>query len=93
MKWISEAEIDAIKTRVTGQTFPDKPTHIYDWYGRFFSLGLAILMGIPFAVDRTPKWACMFIICLIVAYYQNEAWKHYKERFVLKLMLSGVKKE
>lgn len=93
MKWISESELEAIKTRVAEQTFFDKPMHIYDWYGRCFSLGLAILMAIAFAVDRTPKRACMFIICLIAAYYLNEAWKHYKERFVLKLMLSEEKKD
>lgn len=88
MKWITDTEIEAIKQRIMNQSFPESPAQIYQWYTRFFSLGLAILTAIPFAVDKTPKWGFMTALWLIVAYFQNEGWMRYKEQFVLKRMLN-----
>jgi hypothetical protein len=91
MKWINDNEVEEIKNRAIAQSFPERTTDIYEWYSRYMSLTLALLMAIPLAIERTPKWACMLIIWLIIAYHQNKSWNSYKERYVLKLMLTKEK--
>jgi hypothetical protein len=85
--WISQKRMLRIKADVLCQEFPEKRTHIYYWYGRFFTLGLGIISGIMYFIGREDIEAFKAILLLVISFWQNLNWRRFQERYVLQLEL------
>lgn len=87
MNWITDSQIDAIRSRIASQRFPAQRANIPQWFGRFVSLTLGVATGIIWFIKPEPRWAFLSVLWLVVAYFQNTSWKHFKEQYVLQLEL------
>ncbi len=87
MNWITDNQIEAIRSRVARQRFPIQRGNIPQWYARFISLALGISTGIICAITPEPRWAFLSVLWLVIAYFQHASWKHFKEQYVLQLEL------
>lgn len=84
---MSLEEIDAIKRRAREQKYPERRTDIYQWYVRFFSLGIGIVAAVIFLVDPEPRWSFMSVLWLTVTFQQHLNWKRFQELYILKMEL------
>ena len=87
MNWISDTQIEAIKRQVSAQSFPEKRTHIPQWYTRFFSLGVGVACLVIWILDRQPRWTFWTLFMMFSAYTQHIEWQRFREQYVLKLEL------